>query len=98
MIKDAEIESLKKNLKELKETIEENDTGKEIQDLKKQYSFTKKEKEMKDIMIDQLKRELEKNITIVMEAKEKESQMAATINTLTTQLANATVASAMKGV
>lgn len=30
MIKDAEIESLKKNIKELKETIDENDVGKEI--------------------------------------------------------------------
>ena len=35
MVKDAEIESLKKNVKELKETIEENDAGKEIADLKK---------------------------------------------------------------
>jgi len=84
MVKDAEIESLKKNLKELKATIEENDAGKEISELKKQYTFTKKEKEMKDIMIEQLKRELEKNLTFVMEAKEKEYQMTSTISTLTT--------------
>jgi len=35
MIKDSEIDSLKKNIKELKETIEENDMGKEFQELKK---------------------------------------------------------------
>ncbi len=73
MIKDAEIESLKKTMKEMRETLEQQDTSKEIQDLKKQFTFTKKEKEMKEIMIEQLKRELEKNITIVVEAKEKES-------------------------
>jgi len=30
MIKDAEIDSLKKSIKELKETIDQNDMGKEI--------------------------------------------------------------------
>ena len=80
MIKDAEIDSLKKSIKELKETIDQNDMGKEIQELKKQYNFAKKEKEMKDIMIEQLKKEIEKNLAQLMEAKEQEAKMASTIN------------------
>jgi hypothetical protein len=36
MVKDAEIESLKKYVKELKETIDNNDMSKELQELKKQ--------------------------------------------------------------
>lgn len=52
MVKDAEIESLKKYVKELKETVDNNDMSKELQELKKQCAFTKKEKDMKDIMIE----------------------------------------------
>jgi hypothetical protein len=52
MVKDAEIDSLKKYLKDLKATVDNDDTSSELQELKKQYSFSKKEKEMKDIMIE----------------------------------------------
>ena len=37
MVKDVEIDSLKKHVKELKETIEKNDTQNELQELKKQH-------------------------------------------------------------
>lgn len=60
LIKEAEIDSLKKYVKELRETIEGVDASNELQELKKQYSFSKKEKDMKDVTIDQLKKELEK--------------------------------------
>lgn len=85
MIKDSEIEGLKKILKELRETIEQNDTSKELQELKKQNQFLGKEKDMKDLMIDQLKKEMEKQIKMFMEAKEKEAQLAKVIQTLTMQ-------------
>ena len=52
MIKDAEIDSLKKCIKELKETIDKDDSQKELQELKKQYNFVKKDKDMQNIMID----------------------------------------------
>ena len=38
-----------------------------------------KEKDMKDLMIDQLKKEMEKQIKMFMEAKEKEAQLAKVI-------------------
>ena len=38
---------------------------------------------MKDLMIEQMKKELEKNIEQLMNSKEKEAQMAAVINALT---------------
>lgn len=41
---------------------------------------------MKDIMIEQLKKELEKNLEQVVMAKEKEAQMASVINALTNQM------------
>ena len=40
---------------------------------------------MKDLMIEQLKKELEKNIEQLMTAKEKESQMGQVIHALTMQ-------------
>jgi hypothetical protein len=52
MVKEAEVESLKKYVKELRETIENEDMSKELQTMKRSYSMTKKEKEMKDIMIE----------------------------------------------
>lgn len=85
MIKEAEIESLKVMNKELRATVEQNDMSKELQDVKKQLQFAGKEKEMKDIMIDQLKKEIEKNMVQLVESKEKEAQMAAVINALTVQ-------------
>lgn len=60
MVREAEIESLKKYVKELRETIDKEDLSKDLQEMKKSYSFAIKEKEMKDIMIGQLKHELEK--------------------------------------
>lgn len=62
MVKDSEIEGLKKLIRDLKETVEQNDQTKELSEIKKQHTFTLKEKEMKDIMIEQLKKELEKNL------------------------------------
>ena len=40
---------------------------------------------MKDVTIEQLKKELEKNVGLLVVAKEKEAQMAAVINALTVQ-------------
>ena len=54
MIKDSEIEGLKKILKELRETIDQNDTSRELQDLKKQNQFLGKERDMKDLMFVQV--------------------------------------------
>jgi hypothetical protein len=52
MVKDAEIDSLKNLIKELRATIDQNDNQKEMQELKKQHTFAVKEKEMKDIMVE----------------------------------------------
>ena len=41
--------------------------------MKKQHSFTTKEKAMKDMMIEQLKKELERNVEQIVLAKEKEA-------------------------
>ncbi len=62
MVRDSEIEGLKRLIKDLKETVEQNDQTKELSEVKKQQAFTLKEKEMKDVMIEQLKKELEKNL------------------------------------
>ncbi len=51
MIKDSEIDSLKRLVKELRETVEQSDQTKELSELKRQHTFTVKEKEMKDVMI-----------------------------------------------
>ena len=40
---------------------------------------------MKDLMIDQLKKEMEKKYKIIVEAKDKEAQLAKVIQTLTMQ-------------
>ena len=37
---------------------------------------------MKEIMIEQLKKELEKNLMVVVEAKEKEALMAQQVNSM----------------
>ena len=36
MVKESEVEGLKKIIKELRETIDQNDSSKELQELKKQ--------------------------------------------------------------
>lgn len=52
LVREAEIDSLKVMLKELKATMSQDQSSEEIQELKKQQSFTFKEKAMKDLMID----------------------------------------------
>lgn len=79
MIKDSEIDSLKRLVKELRETVEQSDQTKELSELKRQHTFTVKEKEMKDVMIGQLKKELEKNLVQIMGMQEKEAQLGAVI-------------------
>ena len=83
MIKDSEIDSLKRLVKELRETVEQSDQTKELSELKRQHTFTVKEKEMKDVMIGQLKKELEKNLVQIMRMQEKEAQLGAVIQSLT---------------
>ena len=82
MVRDSEIEGLKRLIKDLKETVEQNDQTKELSEVKKQQAFTLKEKEMKDIMIEQLKKELEKNLIQIMNMQEKEAQMGAVIQNM----------------
>lgn len=82
MVRDSEIEGLKRLIKDLRETVEQNDQTKELSEVKKQQAFTLKEKEMKDIMIEQLKKELEKNLIQIMNMQEKEAQMGAVIQNM----------------
>ena len=82
MVRDSEIEGLKRLIKDLKETVEQNDQTKELSEVKKQQAFTLKEKEMKDVMIEQLKKELEKNLIQIMNMQEKEAQMGAVIQNM----------------
>ena len=42
--------------------------SKELQELKKQNQFLGKERDMKDLMIDQLKKDMEKKYKIIVEA------------------------------
>lgn len=94
LVRETEVETLRGMVKELKETVEGNDASRELQDMKKQLQFAGTEKAMKEVMIEQLKKEVERNLLQVMEAKEKEAQMAAVINALTVQNAMATQAKA----
>lgn len=96
LVRDSEIESLKQMVRELKATVEQDESSKELQELKKREQFLQKEKSMKDLMIDQMKKELEKNIEHLMVSKEKEAQMAAVINALTVQNAMMGTASTTK--
>ncbi len=82
MVRDSEIEGLKRLIKDLRETVEQNDQTKELSEVKKQQAFTLKEKEMKDVMIEQLKKELEKNLIQIMNMQEKEAQMGAVIQNM----------------
>jgi hypothetical protein len=49
MIKESEVEGLKRHIKELKETIDEKDHSKELQEVKKAHSDLTKDMALKDI-------------------------------------------------
>ena len=55
MIKEAEIETQNKYIKELRETIDNDDKSKELEDLRKKFNNMQKEKELKDIMGEKIK-------------------------------------------
>ena len=85
MVKESEVEGLKKIIKELRETIDQNDSSKELQELKKQVQFLGKEKDMKDLIIESLKKEMENKLQMLVQAQDKEASLAKVIQSLTIQ-------------
>jgi hypothetical protein len=58
MVKEAELDSLRKQVKQLKETISSNDNASQMQELSRKVAIADQEKSMNRMIIEQLNQEL----------------------------------------
>ena len=87
LVKEAEIDSLRKQIKQYKETLDNEDMSKEVSELAKKLAFSDKEKEVKDMTIAGLRNQITEKEDQLKKAQEKEKNFEDTVAKLTMQMA-----------
>ena len=84
LVKEAEIASLKKQIKSFKETLENEDMSKQVTDLAKKLAFSDKEKEVKDMTITGLRTQIAEKEELLQKALQQEKNLTETVTKLST--------------